>query len=292
MTIPMRRAPGAEDVPEKLTVTCYRHAWRIVTALLVGASRTGVVLVLARIALVQDPPLTLTLLLALVGTLIVGPAALASVIARASVAELTVERDALVIARRDLRIEIPMHAIVGITPWKVPLPTAGASLRLRSGTRFAYDLGLAVPSRLVEFLGARLAVPTDDDGALRHADVSHGAGTPRWWQWIVKFPLLALLPTAVLFRAHQWIAYGGTFGEYYTYGATAYALTFLAYWTTVTVYLALWAGVWRVLAELIVWGTSRVAPGALGAVRRIVEVGCRLLYYGGVPVMLILRFMP
>ena len=295
MTIATRRAEGAEDVPATLAVVCYGGAWRTVVALLVVASRASLPLVMARLVFGDDPPLTPLVLVGLVTTMIVVPEALAALFRRAFAATITVEGDAVVITRHDVRIEIPRSAIVAVVPWKLPLPSTGASLLLRSGRRFGYQIGLAAPSRLVTFLAERAGAGTRtlrDDPAFLHADAGRHAGVLRWWQWLVKFPLLGLLPTAVLFRAHQWIAYGGTLGQYYTYGARAYLLTFLEYWTTVTIYLALWAGIWRVGAEIAAWSAARLAPGSVFRVRRCVEIGCRVLYYGGVPALLVLRFMP
>jgi hypothetical protein len=175
----------------------------------------------------------------------------------------------------------------------VPLPSPGATLRLRSGQTFAYRLALADPTRLVDLLGSSTGAPRDvaaGNPALRHAAARAAYRTLRWWQWVLKFPVFALAPAAVLFRAHQWIAYGGTLGEYYMYGATAYALTFLEYWTTVTIYVVLWAATWRTVAEIVAWVATRLRPDAAASIRRIVEIGCGVLYYGGVPVLLALRF--
>jgi hypothetical protein len=292
MTIAMHRA---EDVPDTLAVVCYHRLWRAIVALLVVASRVSLPLILARIVFGQDPPVTLPLLAGLVATMVFVPGGLAVLFQRSFAARIMLEDNGVIITRRDVRLEIPQSAIVAVEPWTLPLPTPGASLRLRSGARFGYQLGLATPSHLVALLAERADAGTRtvrEDPAFLHADASSHTGTFRWWQWLVKFPLLGLLPTGVLFNAHQWIAYGGTLGEYYTYGAIAYFLTFLEYWTTVTIYLALWAGVSRVVAELVVWTVSRLAPTSVFGVRRVVEVGCRVLYYGGVPVLLALRFMP
>src|SRR5439155_1664298 len=44
-------------------------------------------------------------------------------------------------------------------------------------------------------------------------------GAPRRWHHLLgRFAGFALLPTAVLFNAHQHIAYGGLVGEYYLLG--------------------------------------------------------------------------
>src|SRR5439155_794374 len=75
-------------------------------------------------------------------------------------------------------------------------------------------------------------------------------GAPRRWHHLLgRFPGFALLPTAVLFNAHQHIAYGGLLGEYYLLGLGSYVRTFAVHWLTLTIYLVLYASVWRGLAE-------------------------------------------
>jgi hypothetical protein len=54
----------------------------------------------------------------------------------------------------------------------------------------------------------------------------------------------------------------------------------------------LYAGTLRVLAESLALVAAYVAPSRAARVRRAVEAGCRLLYYGGVPVLLLIRFLP
>ncbi len=292
----LRRDDQQRDAsPAGLAVICYRRTWRLVAAALVAASAVGILLVIVRIVLGGDPPLTVIPLVTLMLTLVVAPAAVAAAMRRTFAAHIGVDGDTVVITRRDLRLEIPRSAIVALEPWTIPLPTTGATMRLRSGAPFGWELGLATPRTLARFLAewADAGTRTDETAvAFQHADARGTAGTLRWWQWLLKFPVLGLVPTAVLFNAHQWIAYGGTLGEYYQYGALPYLLTFLDYWTTVTIYLALWAGLWRLVAEIVAWGASWLAPETTGGVRRAVEVGCRVLYYGGVPALLALRFMP
>ena len=41
---------------------------------------------------------------------------------------------------------------------------------------------------------------------------------------LLKFVVYSLVPTVPVFRLHQFITYGGAFGEYYTFGLKAYLL--------------------------------------------------------------------
>ena len=136
---------------------------------------------------------------------------------------------------------------------------------------------------------ARAAV---DHPTMVYAHAKAAAGAWRWYHLMAKFPLFALAPTAVLFNAHQHIAYGGPLGEYYLYGLGAYLETFAIYRATVTTYCVLYASVWRGLAEGVALLAAHVAPSRAARVRRAAEIACRVLYYGGVPVLLALRFAP
>ena len=125
-----------------------------------------------------------------------------------------------------------------------------------------------------------------------YAHVRAAYGPWRWTHLTARFPLFALLPTAPLFNVHQHIAYGGLLGQYYMLGLRPYLETFALYWATVTVYLVLWASLWRGPAELACWIAAAVAPSRAATVRRRAEWIVRVLYYGGVPVLLGWRFAP
>ena len=80
--------------------------------------------------------------------------------------------------------------------------------------------------------------------ALRHPFVAYAHAKRRRPRGLLahplfKFPGFGLLPTAVLFNAHQHIAYGGSLGQYYLEGLAAWLQTFAVYWATVCVYLVL-----------------------------------------------------
>jgi len=109
----------------------------------------------------------------------------------------------------------------------------------------------------------------------------------RWYRPLLEYVVFALVPAIPLFRLHQWVAYGGTFGEYYTYGLQAYLLGFAAYWWTFTIYLVLYAAVLRAAAEGIVLTTAWIMPARVARVRTVVEWVYLVLYFGSVPAFLI-----
>jgi hypothetical protein len=125
-----------------------------------------------------------------------------------------------------------------------------------------------------------------------YAQAKHAIPRRRWYHRVGKFVLFALLPTAPLFNVHQYIAYGGTWGEYYLLGLRSYLTTFAVYWSTISIYLVLYASVWRGLAEVVAMLAAWILPERAPAVRRTVERACSILYYAGVPAIVAVRFWP
>ena len=281
------------DIPAPpFSAHAYPLGWRLVAGVLVAISRASLPAMLAAL-LLQPMPVTPMALYRTVVLFALLPAAGAWLVARAVAATVEVAAGTVRIARLGLRLEIPAAAVARVVPWRIPLPGPGFSLVLPSGRQ---RLQLRDPAPLLAALadvagieGARAAL---DHPTVVHAHARETAGRARWPHLVAKFPLFALLPTAVLFNAHQHIAYGGTFGQYYTYGLGAYLETFTIYWSTVTIYLVLWASVWRGLGEAVAFLVARVAPSRAARVRRAVEVVCRVVYYGGVPALVALRFAP
>jgi hypothetical protein len=81
-------------------------------------------------------------------------------------------------------------------------------------------------------------------------------------------------------------------GQYYQQGAWSYLRQFAVYWATVTVFLLMWGAVLRLVLEPVALAMTIAAPARSAQARRFVERTGRLLYYGGVPVALALRFWP
>jgi apolipoprotein N-acyltransferase len=198
--------------------------------------------------------------------------------------------DSLVLLQRWRRFEIPYPSIEGVIPWRFPLPPFGVWLRLKSGRRFPYGLVLARPAAFIEALadaGAPEQIRAAASGfAVQYGQARRGAA-PRWCPPGVGFPLFALVPTLPVFRLHQWIAYGGTFGEYYSYGLEAYLLAFAIYWATFTIYLVLYAAALRVLSESIAFVATAIDPSRMIRVRYATELARRVLYVGGVFLFLV-----
>lgn len=272
------------------------HAWRPGLRLLAMAAQAlsaGNLLYLISLSLLGvlqglDPfsPLELVLRLVVLSLL---PMVLVWLLRRLTTATLTVEPTRLVLQLRGVRFEIPVESVTGIEPWRLPLPGSGLALRMKSGRRFEYRLQVPAPVSLLSALpSAALAAghPTSRLGQARHD------WRPRFWDRpAFKFGLFPLLPTGIMFRAHQYITFGGPFGEYDLFGLAAYLRTFSLYWISFTTGLLLYASFWRILAELLAFALTWLLPARSQGVRRMAEWLCRLAYYVAFPALMAHRFL-
>jgi apolipoprotein N-acyltransferase len=282
------------------TMIAHGPWWRAVRALMVAVSLASP-LVLAFLLFAPGPwpeiAARLENPLRLVRTFTVtclAPGLASWLLGRVFAGRLTIDRDTVVLERPGERAEIPCTSIARLVPWTLPLPAAGVSLQLRSGRWFPWRLQIADPVAFGDALAdagapesVRLGARTP--AALYAASTAIARG--RTDHPMLKFVAFALLPTLPLFRLHQWIAFGGTFGEYYMYGLGAYLLGFAIFWSSSIVHLVLWAAVLRAVLEPLVAAVAWRAPDRTLAARRAVEATLRVLYYGAVPVFLLRLYL-
>ena len=190
---------------------------------------------------------------------------------------------------------VPIRDIVAITPWTLPMPTPGLSLRFASGAAMALATGWRDPSQVAAMLhhaGAPTITPTRSE-ALALSAARARADAPRWridhpWFKFGLFPLLLALPA---FRLHQHIAYGGTFGEYYSFGLQAYLLALLIWWASWSIGMTLYAAVLRIVVESGSLATLLVRPRTAGEARCLLQGIARALYFIGAPAWLAWRLL-
>lgn len=226
---------------------------------------------------------------------VAAPAVAAWLLLRMASARLRVESGALRLDQGARTIEVPLASIAAVEPWRVPLPTAGARLRLGSGRRLPHDIALPDPSALARVLaesGAALPAPR---GAAAFADrlARVRAAAPRWRvdaPWF-KFALFPLLPALVAFRLHQHIAFGGTFGEWLTFGPQAWITALLIWWASWSIGLVLLAALLRALVGAATLPALALREPGAAAARRWLESSARALYFLGVPAWLALRLL-
>ncbi len=291
-----RRVRAASGDPQVFGIALLTPAARAAAALLRVAAGAG----LAWLALdmwlrigVQVRSLTQLWQFA---ALVLAPALAAWGITRAGAARALIEGDALVLEQARQRIGIPLASLVALRLWRVPLPCSGVDLELASGTRWRHGIALARPQAMRRVLSAAGAPLREETaGQSRRAAFAEAralAWRPRLDHPLLKFALFPLLPALVAFRLHQVIAFGGTFGEWRTYGFGAWLTGLAIWWASWSLGLMLFAAVLRVGIEIANALVLAARPARATDARDALEWVARLAYYVGVPVWLVLRLLP
>jgi apolipoprotein N-acyltransferase len=263
----------------------------------------GGLLVLAAAVAFGDGPLQANTLAQIrtFAAVFLAPEAAALLLLRAFAAQASVEAGRLVFARGRRRIELALHDIAAVEPWRVPLPGFGAALRLRTGVRWRHGVagvdGGALAAALDAAHGPTKSVappaPVASAAAARWLD-AYARAVPavvrsRWQRPWAKFGLLPLVLAIPAFRLHQHIAYGGTLGEYLSYGPAAYLKAFALWWAAWAIGVVLCAAVLRAAIEAGTLLAAALDPGRAAAIRRGLErLGLATLYIG-LPAWLLLR---
>lgn len=281
-------------------------AWPVAIALLPGPARWGAALLraAARVSLLGmiaaillgEGPIqsnTLAQLRSFVAFFLV-PEATAWCLLRAYAARLDLDAAAglLRFTRGRQQLDLPLAELAGVRPWRLPLPGAGAQLRLGDGRDWQYGVSCADPWALAQALQAAGGPPAPAAPVrglalyLQSRPPRAPRGLARPWLKYLVFPLLLALPA---FRLHQHIAYGSGLGEYYSFGLAAYLKGFLLWWAAWAMAVALSAAALRLLVELTLLAGALLRPGALALQRAWAERLALAALYLGLPGWLLLR---
>jgi apolipoprotein N-acyltransferase len=216
------------------------------------------------------------------------PEAAAWCVLRAFAARVSLVDGALVFARGARRLTLALRDVAAAEPWRVPIPGPGVTLRLASGERWRYGLALADPTGLARALSLPL---TQSVLTGRYAATTLPLRRGRLARPLAKFVLLPLALAVPAFRLHQHIAYGGSFGEYETFGLRAYLTTFALWWVAWAIGVMLCAAALRVAIEAGTLAQVVLRPTQAVATRRWLErLGLAALYLG-LPAWLLVRVL-
>lgn len=183
--------------------------------------------------------------------------------------------------------EVPFASLAAIRPFRVPLPWPGFSLVLRSGRDFALGISARDPAPLAAGLCAAAGLPALDDPTFRDAQARRRTRSLR--HPALKFGLVPLVVTFILFRLHQRISYGGLLGEWQSYGFSRWLHTLTGVAFYVFGHFALLAAGLRALCELVAQPVARLAPRWTLATRWAVESAAAIAWYGGTAAVLWMR---
>jgi apolipoprotein N-acyltransferase len=206
---------------------------------------------------------------------------------RAFAAQVALLDGQLVLTRGRQQMSLALADVAAIEPWGLPIPGAGASLRLRSGALWPYQLAVPQPLALAQALG----LPAEPVATLavryaRARSTVHPSRLDQPWAKFVLFPLLLAIPA---FRLHQHIAYGSSFGEYFSFGLVAYLGAFALWWAAWAIGVVLCAAALRTVIEAGTVLGALLQPARSAASRVWLErLGLAALYLG-LPVWLAWR---
>lgn len=290
-----RRAVAAPDVDPVIEVVVFTPWWRALAGGLRLCAGVGLLWLafdmLTRIGLQIQSLSQLRLFAAAV----LAPAVAAWAIGRMFAARASVQGPLLVLDQRRQRIELPLASIAALRPWRIALPGSGVDLRLTQGPRWTRSLALTRPRALQRMLATTgLPLGLEGSGAQALADLAQTRADARRRRLdhpLAKFAVFPLLLALVAFRLHQVIAFGGAFGEYYSFGLGAYLSGLLIWWASWSIGLMLFAAVLRIVIETLVMLALALRSAHAAALRDALEWLGRLVFYLGVPVWLALRLL-
>ena len=291
-----RHASGEAPVPTPLhtpkQVSVLPGAARLLAGLLRGFARLSLLGMGA--AMLLDDSLrgnTLAQMRLFAGFFLL-PEAVAGCVLLAYSARLSLDQGMLVLQRGKQRLDIAMKDIATVTLWRVPMPGAGLTLHLTPAQAPTYHLATANPLALAGALVAAGAPSMRAEApslAARYAQavasVRRGRLDSPWVKFLL-FPLLLALPA---FHLHQNIAYGGWFGEFYTFGLKAYGLTFALWWASWTMGVVLSAAALRTAVEAGPLLVLAARPARAAELRATLERIALALLYLGLPGWLLLH---
>ena len=219
---------------------------------------------------------------------VLAPALAAWALQRAFRARALIASGRLVLEQPSQRIEVPLGSLRALEVWRLPLPGPGLTLHLASGRRWPLGLQFDDPLGLHTALreaGATTGWARPVDARLA-SSVSERARCRHQWldQAWLKFGLCPLLLALPAFRLHQHIAFGGTFGEWLTYGPGAWLSGLLIWWASWVLGMLLFAAALRIVIEVTAALNRGVRGGPSQRLRTAMERTGRVIFYLGVPV--------
>jgi hypothetical protein len=253
-----------------------------VSGVLVSLSRFALVYLGLRVAVdvVRREPTPLLLVIAALLLLVLLPWLAARLLRHWGRARLHCHPELWVIEQKRERIEVPHASIVQLRTWAWPAPETGLDIELDTGRTLR--LGVPTPHDLEPWVtGDALWGRVGSDPWMQFAMARSAPPRPRLLHGSLKYMVWPSLLAMVLFRAHQFISYGGPLGQYHLYGLGPYLATFARTWLDVAVHLVLLAALIRVLVELCAWGLTRLRPGRRRGIRRATELVASATYYLG-----------
>ena len=269
-------------------------AARIAAGVLRAAARAG--LLGMGVALLQDEALRINTLaqVRLFAALFLAPEAAAWCVLFVFSAKATVANGSLVLEQGRRRFALALADITAVRLWRLPAPCSGLSLQLGSGAFWRYGLTAADPAALAALLRAAGAGAAPQGAAAQgspplqtYVQAALAARRSRFDHPLAKYLLLPLALAIPAFHLQQHIAYGGAFGEYYSFGLKAYLSAFALWWAAWTIAVVLSAALLRAATEAATLLAALLRPAQAAATRHSLQRLSRIALFLGLPAWLL-----
>ncbi len=289
--LPSRRGSATQDVPpvgpamvSSVKVAVLPPAARFAAGILRGLARGGLFYMCVALLLNEALRTNTLAQMRMFAGFFLAPEAAAWCLLFLFSAKASIADGSVLLTRGTRRIELGLDDIVAVRLWHLPLPCPGLSLRHASGTR--WDLALPSPHLLAAALTAAGAPPLQERTRARatmHAYAQAGLAIrrSRLDSPFAKYVLLPLALAIPAFHLQQHIAYGGAFGEYYSYGLRAYLSAFGIWWAAWSIGVVLSEALLRAAIEAGTLLAALLRPRqAIDIRQRLEHVGHAALFVG------------
>jgi apolipoprotein N-acyltransferase len=281
---------SAASRPLEFELSLLSPGWRLAAAALRVCAGAGLLAVLLQMLLGEGLQVNSLRQIKLFAAAVLAPALAAWALQRAFALRARVEAGALHLAGRGRHTRVELGALTELRLWRLPLPRPGLTLVDADGRR----IGLAFkdPRALLDVLAHVPGVALSESSPVARWVRARALA---WRPWLdhalLKFVLFPLLPALPAFRLHQYIAFGGSLGELYTYGLGAWFGALLLWWVSWAIGMCLLAAAQRALVELTCLLGLWLRPQSQQDLRQVLEWISRAIYYLGVPAWLALRLL-
>jgi hypothetical protein len=292
--MPLEREPGAEETRAEFEVRAYSAPLHALSVILPALAVGNIFYIAAHLVLdsIQGtrsaPPLAVAF-----GVLVFSgvPWLAAALLRRAVKATAAAAPNEIVLTLGGAQYKIPIASIAEVRALRFPFPGPGVVFIMKSGRPFRYRLELADPGAFL----AALPIPSAQ-GVSAHPAIAFGReravlGRRGWLFLLFKYGVFPFVFATIFFRLHQYIVFGGAFGQYRMFGLAAYLRSFATVWAGTVGQLVVYACVVRLVAELIVLPLTWAIPARAHSLRRAAEIFGYLAYFGVVPAYVAFLFL-
>jgi apolipoprotein N-acyltransferase len=208
-------------------------------------------------------------------------------------AKASLEDGCLVLTRGAQRLALPLAEIAKCALWTLPIPSPGLSLQLVNGKDWRYGLALSKPNVLAAAIAQAGGPLIVDQGRRRpviqaYLQASLAIRRTKLDSPLAKYLLLPLILAIPAFHLQQQIAYGGAFGEYYTFGLRAYLSAFALWWAAWSIGVVLSEALLRAAIEAGTLLTALLRPTRAVTIRQGLERMGHAALFLGLPAWLLL----